>query len=199
MLVCVQLCRAAGGCGGLLCQYSIHGRVLGHVYSQNVFCGLDVEPKPNNGQRRACKKERKRKGLISRPTCTPRRKLRCPSSQPQPVSIPNTDANRESAQCSVWARPHNGGKPLAEDSGHRQRIGNNRWVRNRTPRVQRGCNREIIRHISVSAFESTFGTASSGAHTRIVVVLRHCHQLEGNFERQVGFNALSARETEAFG
>ena len=84
-----------GGCGGLLCQYSIHGRVLGHVDSQNVFCGLDVEPKPNNGQRGACKKERKRKGLISRPICTPRRKRTCPSSQPQPVSIPNTDANRD--------------------------------------------------------------------------------------------------------
>ena len=123
MLVCVQLCRAArGGCGGLLCQYSIHGRVLGHVYSQNVFCGLGVEPKPNNGQRRACKKERKRKGLISRPTCTPWRKLRCPSSQPQPVSIPNTDANRDqySAVCGPVRTTETFGRRFWSSAANRQ-------------------------------------------------------------------------------
>ena len=107
MLVCVQLCRAAGGCGGLLCQYSIHGRVLGHVDSQNVFCGLDVEPKPNNGQRGACKKERKRKGLISRPMHTAAQ-----TDMPiQPTTAGLDSKHRRqprSVQCSVRARPHDG-------------------------------------------------------------------------------------------
>ena len=90
---------------GLLCQYSIHGRVLGHVYSQNVFCGLGVEPKPTTDNE-GVQKRAKRFDIETH--------MHTAANTDKPIQPPTVglDSKRRrqprSVQCSVRARPRNG-------------------------------------------------------------------------------------------